>query len=675
MTNNTNFDQLYEPPTKEFIQNSLLFGLDSKDAATSGFQTAQFTGDSSSNNEMALGSTGYLQRSLIKLKSKIKRVVKKNSIFYEVALYVKYNILKKSIPDWEPKAPKLDLSNIMGLEVNDFIWRLYFLTLNRPPDNEGWNKFKLLLCSGATQEAVAYKICRSEEFADRAQVAHINHYRQAYWNYRLRDGLRRLPVIGWIIAAVSVPGRIYKLSVEERIRQADLSMHERQHYEALMDKINSQQTHINAFYSETNNKVGNLILQIKVLTSQIDGIQTQVEDLSADNKERFEKLFLQYEGKDFSVGIKELGSLISSIDNNLKIIQPALELANENITHANVKLDASMGSSDRTLSEVISALQTANQNIIHANVKLDASMGSSDRTLSEVVSALQVANQNIIHANVKLDESGSLITNTANRNKPIFYGFPGGVTVIQMKDFIMGVPSEEWRLAIFLSIYGRFEFGTEDFFVSILKEGMNVVDVGANLGIYTLHALASKCFVYSYEPTPRIFKILQDNIGINGFEPEGRATVYNLAVSDVEGAMKLAVYDNINGHNTFFPDNADDQTIEVKTVSLDHHLSHLEHIDVVKIDVEGAEQWVLKGMKRIILNNPEIKIIMEFAPVHIKRSGSDPSDFIREIRDMGLDIQLIDEETGKIRDISDDELCGVYSANVLLGRPSEGNTS
>ncbi len=643
MTHNNNFDQLYEPPTKEFIQNSLLYGLNSKDASKSGLQPVQFTGDSFSNNEMGIGSKGLLKRSLIKLKSKIKKTVKGNPLLYEVTLFVKYNVLKKSIPDWEPKAPKLDLSNIMELEVNDFIWRLYFLTLNRPPDNEGWNKFKWLLCSGATREAVAYKICRSEEFADRAQVAHINQYRQAYWNYRLRDGLRRLPVVGWIIAAVSIPGRIYKLSVEERIRQADLSMHERQHYEALMEKINALQTHINAFYSETNNRVSNLNLQIKVLTSQIDGIQTQVADLSAENKESFEKLFLQYEGKDFNAEIKELGILVSSMDNNLKIIQPALELANENITKA--------------------------------HLKLDASMGSNDRTLSEVVSALQIANQNIIHTNVKLDETGSLITNSANRNKPIFYGFPGGVTVVQMKNFIMGVPSEEWRLAIFLSLYGRFEFGTEDFFVSILKEGMNVVDVGANLGIYTLHALAAKCFVYSYEPTPRIFKILEDNIGINGFEPEGRATVYNLAVSDVEGEMKLAVYDNINGHNTFFPDNAGDQTIEVKTVSLDNHLSHLDHIDVVKIDVEGAEQWVLKGMKRIISNNPEIMIIMEFAPVHIKRSGSDPSDFVQDIRNMGLEIHLIDEESGKIRDISDEELCGVYSANVLLVRPSEGSRS
>jgi hypothetical protein len=82
---------------------------------------------------------------------------------------------------------------------------------------------------------------------------------------------------------------------------------------------------------------------------------------------------------------------------------------------------------------------------------------------------------------------------------------------------------------------------------------------------------------------------------------------------------------------------------------------------------------VLKGMKRIISNNPEIKIIMEFAPEHIKRSGRMPLDFIHDIRSMGLDIQLIDKDSGVIHKVNDEELCEAYSANVLLTKTSEGN--
>jgi FkbM family methyltransferase len=195
---------------------------------------------------------------------------------------------------------------------------------------------------------------------------------------------------------------------------------------------------------------------------------------------------------------------------------------------------------------------------------------------------------------------------------------------------------------------------------------MNVVDVGANLGIYTLHALKAGCQVYAYEPTPNIYKILLDNIGINGFDPTGRAHVYNLAVSDKEGKSKFAIYDNLSGHNTFYAYNDNDKTVEVNTIRLDEHLSKLPHIDVVKIDAEGAEPLVLKGMGEIIANNPTIKIIMEFAPSHIRRGGSDPLDFIAQIRAMGLNIHMIDEKSGEILDISEEELCAVLSANILL---------
>ena len=151
--------------------------------------------------------------------------------------------------------------------------------------------------------------------------------------------------------------------------------------------------------------------------------------------------------------------------------------------------------------------------------------------------------------------------------------------------------------------------------------------LGAHLGIYTLHALTAGSYVYSYEPTPKIYNILIDNIGINGFEPTGRSNAYNLAVSDGEGEAEFVVYENTDGqNNTLFARNIDDLKIMVKTVSLDKHLEHLTHIDIAKIDVEGAEPLVLKGMKNIIAKNDDIKIILEFAPVHLKRGGVDPAD-------------------------------------------------
>ena len=310
--------------------------------------------------------------------------------------------------------------------------------------------------------------------------------------------------------------------------------------------------------------------------------------------------------------------------------------------------------------------------ILHTEISALSAMANFNT--NQITSILHLANKNITHANEKLDEMGSLILKTANQNRPVIYGLAGGVTIIRINDYIFGVPSEEWRLVVFLSTYGRFEFGTEDYFRSIIKDGMNVLDIGANLGIYTLHALKAGCNVYSYEPTPRVFNILVDNVGINGFEPTGRAHIYDLAVSDKEGEVDLAVYNTRNGHNSIFPRDANDEIIKVRTVSLDAHLKDLDHIDVVKIDVEGAEPLVIRGMREIITKNPGMKIIMEFAPEHLKRGGCDPMRFINEIYSLDLDIRLIDEQSGEVREISDEELSEVFSANVLLTKTSRSST-
>ena len=310
------------------------------------------------------------------------------------------------------------------------------------------------------------------------------------------------------------------------------------------------------------------------------------------------------------------------------------------------------------LSNLSSSMDIANQNIASAKAKLDI----VNQNIASANAKLDIANQNVINANVKIDQTALLL------RKQIVYGIPGGVTVIHTEKFIFGVPSEEWRLVSYLSSGGVLEPATEKYFCSILKEDMNVVDVGANIGVYTLHALAAGCNVYSYEPTPKTYKILNDNIGINGFEPTGKARTYNVAVSDTDGDAQFNIFDT-SGHNSMFSEGESTNVIHVKTVCLDNHLRSLERVDVVKVDVEGAEALVLKGMKDIIARNPDIIIIMEFAPSNLKRAGTQPEDLINIIRSMGLGIAIIDEDSGLVRrDVPDEELCSAYSVNMLLQR-------
>jgi hypothetical protein len=71
-------------------------------------------------------------------------------------------------------------------------------------------------------------------------------------------------------------------------------------------------------------------------------------------------------------------------------------------------------------------------------------------------------------------------------------------------------------------------------------------------------------------------------------------------------------------------------------------------------------------MRGIIARSPGIRIILEFAPVHLKRAGVEPAYFADEITDMGLTYALIDSVSGETRALSKDELLTLTSANILL---------
>lgn len=129
-------------------------------------------------------------------------------------------------------------------------------------------------------------------------------------------------------------------------------------------------------------------------------------------------------------------------------------------------------------------------------------------------------------------------------------------------------------------------------FCSLLREGMKVVDIGASLGYYTLLAanrVGKSGEVLAFEPNPFRFKYLLKTIQINGWK---NVTAYKLFVSDFDSPEK-------------------------NTVTLDSILT--DGADVVKIDVEGMELQVLRGMKRLLSKG--VKVICEVHPKQLPSGG------------------------------------------------------
>ena len=197
---------------------------------------------------------------------------------------------------------------------------------------------------------------------------------------------------------------------------------------------------------------------------------------------------------------------------------------------------------------------------------------------------------------------------------------------------------------------------------------MSVVDVGANIGIYTLHAaraVGDTGSVFSFEPTPRTFGILQGNVDANGFS--ARVDLRSAAVLDERSTMPLYVQEVRCGLNSLYgPDGG--QSVLVETVSLDEALSGVPSIDLIKIDAEGAEPRILRGMRHIIATNPGLQIFVEFAPSLLLRAGTQPADFLDELLAWGFDIQVVDDLSGELLPLQRDSLLSAFSVNLSLRR-------
>ena len=151
-------------------------------------------------------------------------------------------------------------------------------------------------------------------------------------------------------------------------------------------------------------------------------------------------------------------------------------------------------------------------------------------------------------------------------------------------------------------VYGAWEPELTRTFASTVKQGMTVIDIGAHIGYYTL--LFAKCVgssgrVFSFEPLPTNFALLQKNVQLNNLR---QVQTFNQAVFSRAGEITISVPDDQpnSGNGSVCLDKGVQQ-FRVNAVLLDAFCEEfLIRPDVLKMDVEGAEYEVLMGAKRVI---------------------------------------------------------------------------
>ncbi|MDF4002855.1 FkbM family methyltransferase [Luteibacter sp. PPL552] len=223
---------------------------------------------------------------------------------------------------------------------------------------------------------------------------------------------------------------------------------------------------------------------------------------------------------------------------------------------------------------------------------------------------------------------------------------------------------------------GELETGTRLLIQSIVKPGDTFVDVGANVGMHTVAAarvMQGRGRIVAFEAFPRTARLLSDTLWMNGLAE--LCTVHDAAVSSHSGEQVLFL-GRTSGHHSLFPlgpgFEGKDDSVVVRLVSLDEAIEPGTRVDVLKIDVEGAELDVLDGARRLIGENPDIGLIVELGPSHLRRVGHTVSSWLDQFSGLGFGYQVIDEHTGELQEWSRDRLETAESVNLYMRRTRFG---
>ncbi|NWG32603.1 MAG: FkbM family methyltransferase [Rhodocyclaceae bacterium] len=241
----------------------------------------------------------------------------------------------------------------------------------------------------------------------------------------------------------------------------------------------------------------------------------------------------------------------------------------------------------------------------------------------------------------------------------------------------MYVDTRDLSLAPHILLDGYWEMWITKFFKRIICEGMIVVEVGANIGYYTLliaSQIGSRGRLYAFEANPEVFDILFCNINVNGFMD--RTILVNKAAVDKSQKLKFHKCKRFHGSSSIIELNEEFlkryrdeiETIEVDTVSLDEYFIDKDmKVDIIKMDAEGAEALIFKGMRNLLEKNLTVKIICEFAPRMIIATGIQPRQFLEEITDYGFKLRFINTDSNAV-DITIDELMEIPHCDLYLSR-------
>ncbi|MBT4531038.1 MAG: FkbM family methyltransferase [Phycisphaerae bacterium] len=221
-------------------------------------------------------------------------------------------------------------------------------------------------------------------------------------------------------------------------------------------------------------------------------------------------------------------------------------------------------------------------------------------------------------------------------------------------EFIL--PSGDFGVTLEAESTGEYEPVTTNLLQSQLVEGMTFVDVGAHVGLFAVPAtewVGESGSVIAFEPHPDNFKMLCENVKTNC--NSSNIEVVQSAVSDVSDPVFLHISAFNTGDHQLFHQGGR-RSVEVQCTTLDDYFAPSAKVDVIKMDVQGAESAAFKGMSRVLKENEQIQIIWELSPAQLEDAGSSADELLAWLEEFGFSFTVVDDASGEVAKQSKQEV-------------------
>lgn len=220
-----------------------------------------------------------------------------------------------------------------------------------------------------------------------------------------------------------------------------------------------------------------------------------------------------------------------------------------------------------------------------------------------------------------------------SENGKIIMNIQGNKMILNLND--EGISRE-------LVLYGYHELNSTNEVKKIIKPGMRILEIGANIGYYALieTTLAGKNgFLYAFEPSPFNFSLLKKNLEINNIK---NTELYQKAIGAKNTTSKFYVADKSNLSSFIKRFDMDmyknGSIIDMEMITLEKFLEDKEQIDFIRMDVEGYENEVLKGAQNILKINPPKHFFIEIHSELLHKKNNSAREIVNYLRNLGYEV-------------------------------------